>query len=203
MIDAFDTGFDCRDYEPSTINSLERRLESIQELLLPSNPNLMTTEAIFQELFSICNTPAPVLSMGTSIHQDIFEKASNAFYEAKKVFLETNPNQYSWSEGTCTWLNNAYSTNNERRHDDILTYHVLNRGTSSSYSIIITCLATVSNDGNTIKLSVGSPINGEMIQMPIGHYGKAENYMTEFKRKFINELDNLLKSILKQRKAIQ
>jgi len=47
LIDTFDSGFDYRDYQPWTISSLEHRLEAIRELLLPSNPNLVTTEAIF------------------------------------------------------------------------------------------------------------------------------------------------------------
>jgi hypothetical protein len=203
LIDTFDVGFDYRDYQPWTINSLEIRLEAIRELLLPSNPNLITTEAIFQELIFICNAPAPVLSIDSSIHQGVFEKASNAFYKAKKYFLETNQNQYSWLEATCTWLNNACDSINERRHDDILTYHVWNRGTSSSCSIIITCIATVSDGENVIKLSISSPVNGEIIRVPLGEYSKAQNYMIEFQTKFNTELNNLLILICKQRKAIQ
>lgn len=203
LIDTFNIGFDYCHYQPWTINSLEVRLESIRELLMPSNPDLLTTENIFQELFSIHHTSAPTFSSEPYAHQDIFEKASKAFYKAKKLFSESSNNRYSWSDGTCTWLSNEYSTINERRHDDILTYYICNQGTLRSYSIKVTCFATISDEENVITLYIGSPINGIMNRIPVGHYSKAQNYIIEFSTKFDKELINLLTSIYKHRKAIQ
>ena len=42
-----------------------------------------------------------------------------------------------------------------------------------------------------------------MNRIPIGQYRKNQNYTTEFKDNFIVELNNLIISICKQRKAIQ
>jgi hypothetical protein len=203
LLDTFDIGFGYPEYQPWTIEDLENRLESIFELLLPSITDLVTTEDICKELISIDSTLPPVPSIEIFIHQDIFEKASNAFYEAKKRFLKFNQDQYSWSDGTCTWLNNVSDITNERQHHDILTYHTWNRNTLQSCSVIIICLANVSDGGNIITLSIGSPMYGKMNRIPIGQYSKAQNYTIEFQDKFITELKYLLISIWKHRKASQ
>jgi hypothetical protein len=73
---------------------------------------------------------------------------------------------------------------------------------SSICSIIITCLATVSDNGS-ITLSIGSTVNGKMSRIPIGRYDKNQNYFKEFQDGFIIELKNLLISICKERRASQ
>ena len=120
LTDTFNMAFGYPDYQPWTIGDLEYRLESICEILSSTNPMLNTTERIFQELLSITNTRISVPPIATNVYHDIFEKASNAFYEAKKHFLESNGNQYSWSDGGCIWVNNAQTEMNKRQHDDKL-----------------------------------------------------------------------------------
>jgi hypothetical protein len=140
------------------------------------------------------------------ISEDIFQRASNAFQQAKKYFSdrhEYSNNQYSWSDGSCTWLDSTQTSMNERRHDDILTYFSSNRNTSSNCSIIITCLATLTDGGNRIMLSIGNSINGKMSRIPIGRYNKTQNYREEFQKDFTTELKNLIISICKERRSIQ
>lgn len=203
LIHTFDIGFDYRDYQPWTINSLEVHLEIIREILVPSDLGLSVTEDIFEKLSSVHRMLTPVFSMEACIHQGIFEKASKAFYEAKKAFVKSNKNQYSWSNGTCIWLNNEQSISNERRNNDILSYYSYNQGILRSYSMIITCFVTVSDEGNIVTLSVGSSVNDVMIRIPIDQYSKAQNYIEEFSRKFNKQLTNLLISIYKQQKVIE
>jgi hypothetical protein len=205
LTDTFNKAFGYPDYQPWTIGELEYRLESICEILSSTNPMLNTTERIFQELLSTMNTIIPIPLSATDVFHDIFEKASNAFYEAKNHFVVSNGNQYSWSDGGCTWVNTAETAMNARQHDDKLIFTARNGYTPSSCSIIISCLATVGNrsSGNIVTLSIGSPINGQVNRIPIGQYRKNQNYTAEFKDNFIVELKNLIISICKQRKAIQ
>ena len=203
LMDTCDVAFDYQMYQPWTMKSLEIRLDTIVRLLTPSDPVLISTEAIFQELISLSSRSAPGLPLNNLNQKDIFTKAAVAFHKAKQFFSESSSNKYEWSNGSCIWPNKTYNTNDERQHNDILTYHVHNRFMSSSYSIIITCLATVHDAGNIITLSIGSSVNDTMIRIPIGSYGKDENYFTDFQTKFSTELTNLLQSICKQLKAVE
>jgi hypothetical protein len=195
--------FGFPDYEPMPIDDLEVRVELIRELLLPSNPNLVTVQDCFQELIHIRNTLVPVRPVDTSIHHDIFKKAANAFYAAKTHFLQIHPNRYSWSDGTCSWFDDSYNANNERQHEDTLTYYTGNRNTSCSCSIKIICLANVTDEGNVITLSICSQVNGTIIRIPLGQYTKGQNYTKEFEDKFAAELKNLIISVCKQEKPQQ
>jgi hypothetical protein len=202
LTDTFNIGFGYPQHQPWIINDLECRLESIRELLSPRNPKLNTTEVIFKELISTYNTTMPTSSTTTNIQHDIFQKASIAFQQAKTSFSKSTNDQYSWSDGSCKWLDSTQTSMNERRHDDILTYYSRDRHISSSCSIIITCLATLIDEENCIALSIGSAVNGKMSRIPIGHYSKSQNYMVEFEKRFIIELNNLIISIAKEQRAI-
>jgi len=202
LIDTFNIGFGYPQHEPWTIGGLECRLESIHELLSSRNPKLDTTDDIFKELISTYNTAVPVSTVTTNADQDIFQKASIAFQQAKTIFSKFMNDQYSWSDGSCTWLDSAQTSTNERRHDDILTYYYRDRHMQSSCSIIITCLATLTDEGNGITLSIGSVVNGKMCRIPIGHYSTTQNYIGEFQKYFLTELNNLIVSIAKERRAI-
>jgi hypothetical protein len=202
LIDTFDIGFGYPQYQPWTISDLECRLESIRELLSPRNLKLNTTEAIFKELISTYNNTMPTSSTATNVQDDIFQKASIAFQQAKTSFAKSANDQYSWSDGSCTWLDSTQTSMNEHRHDDILTYYSRDRHISSSCSIIITCLATLIDEENCIALSIGSAVNGKMSRIPIGHYSKSQNYIAEFEKRFIVELNNLIISIAKEQRAI-
>lgn len=202
LIDTFNIGFGYPEHEPWTISGLECRLESIRELLLSRDSKLVTTDDIFKNLISTFNTTERVASTITNINQDIFQKASIAFQEAKRNFAESMNDQYKWSDGSCTWIDSAQTLMNECQHDDILTYYCRDRHMPSSCSIIITCLATLTDEGNRITLSVGSVVNGKISRIPVGHYNKNENYMGAFKRDFVVELNNLIKSITKERRAM-
>ncbi len=202
LIDTLNIGFGYPQHEPWTIVGLECRLESIHELLSSRNPKLDTTDAIFKELISTYNTAVPVSTVTTNADQDIFQKASIAFQQAKTNFSKFMNDQYSWSDGSCTWLDSAQTSTNERRHDDIFTYYCRDRHMQSSCSIIITCLATLTDEGNGITLSIGSVVNGKMCRIPIGHYSATQNYIGEFQKYFVTELNNLIISIAKERRAI-
>jgi hypothetical protein len=202
LTDTFNIGLGYPEYQPWTINDLECRLESIHELISPSNPKIDTIETAFQNLITASTATVPITPLIPHVLQDIFEKASYAFQQAKTNFSESNLNQYSWSDGSCTWWDSTQIPINERRHDDILTYCSWIRNKSSICSIIITCLATVSDNGS-ITLSIGSTVNGKMSRIPIGRYDKNQNYFKEFQDGFIIELKNLLISICKERRASQ
>jgi len=202
LIDTFDIGFGYPQYQPSTISGLECRLESIRELLLSRNVKLDATDAIFQELLATSTITAPTAAFTPDIHQDIFQRASNAFQKAKTSFSEFNLNKYSWADGGCAWFDDTQTLTNERRHDDILTYFSWKANQSSSCSIIITCLAIVDDNENIITLSIGSTANVKMSRIPIGRYGKNQDYIKEFEDAFIIGLENLIISICKERRAI-
>jgi hypothetical protein len=203
LIDTFDRGFGYPHYHLWTINDLECRLESIRELLLPSDPNLNTIDAIFQQLVSISDLAPPISVVANSVQQGAFQKASEAFCQAKKYFLEDRRNQYSWSDGYCTWVAGPLSSVNEYRHDDVLTYQSFSGRMVTSYPVIVTCLASLNEDGYVMTLSIGSSINGKMNRIPIGHFSVAQDYVKEVQENFRTELKNLLLAIYKERKSVQ
>ena len=201
-MDTFDRGFGYPHYYPWMIGDLKSRLESIHELLSPNNAMLDTPDTIFQELTSLSNsTPPPAIAIGTE--QNAFLKASKAFSQAKQYFLRDGQSPYSWSDGYCTWLNNPHNFINECHHDDVLTYHSFRRNMTTNHSVVITCLASLSESRDVISLSIGSSVNGKMIFLPIGHYLIAQEYGTDVQRNFEIELKNLLLAIAKERKSAQ
>ncbi|UJR35331.1 hypothetical protein I4U23_028092 [Adineta vaga] len=205
LIDTFNIAFGYPELQPWTLNDLDCRFEAIHELLSPREPKLCTTEAVFQDLISICNDQtSPCITCPTNNEYDAFQKASKAFQQAKENFIYNNGDgdkSYLWSDGNCTWLDSIQTSSKERRHDDILTFHCRDRHKSSSCSIIIICLATLTDGGHFITLSIGSGVNGRTSRVPIGRYGARTSYTEKFKQDFISELTNLVISIRKERRA--
>ncbi|CAF1018586.1 unnamed protein product [Adineta steineri] len=203
LMNTFDRAFGYPHHHPWTINDLECRLKSILQLLTPIEPNLDTTDSIFQELISISDVMSiPPIATG-STQRDAFAIASETFYQAKKHFLDNEPNKYEWSDGHCIWVYNPHSSINERHNHDILTYHFTRGRTTTSYSVIIMCLASCSEEGSVMTLSIGSDVNGKTIRMPIGQYSTAQDYIADVQEKFKTELRNLLLAIYSERKTIQ
>ncbi len=202
LIDTFDRAFGYPQHHPWTINDLECRLKSILQLLMPSEPKLNTIDGIFQELILISDSlPTPPITVHDA-QRYAFEKASKAFCQAKKHFLENREDQYQWSDGSCTWVHSPHSSINECHNDDVLTYSLVRGRTTTSYSVIITCLARSSEEGRVITLSISSNVNGKTIQVPIGQYSTAQDYATIVQENFITGLTNMLLAIYKERKPI-
>ncbi|CAF1018672.1 unnamed protein product [Adineta steineri] len=203
LMDTFDRAFGYPHHHPWTINDLECRLKSILQLLTPIEPKLDTADGIFQELISISDVVSiPPIATGNT-QRDAFANASEAFYQAKKHFLDNRQNQYEWSDGHCIWVHNPHSSINERHNHDVLTYHFTRGRTTTSYSVIIMCLASCSEEGSVITLSIGSDVNGKTIRIPIGQYSTAQDYIADVQEKFKTELRNLLLAIYNERKTIQ
>ncbi|CAF1173097.1 unnamed protein product [Adineta steineri] len=203
LMDTFDRAFGYPHHHPWTINDLECRLKSILQLLTPIEPKLDTADGIFQELISISDVVSIPPIATSSTQRDAFAKASEAFYQAKKHFLDNGQNKYEWSDGHCIWVYNPHSSINERHNHDVLTYHFTRGRTTTSYSVIIMCLASCSEEGSVMTLSIGSDINGKTIRMPIGQYSTAQDYIADVQEKFKTELRNLLLAIYNERKIIQ
>jgi hypothetical protein len=201
LIDTFDRAFGYPHYHPWTINDLECRLKSILQLLKPIEPELNTIDSIFQKLISISDSlPTPPIAANDAQGR-AFEKASKAFFQAKKHFLENGQNQYEWSDGGCAWVHSPHSSINERHNDDILTYYSI-RG-RRTYSVIITCWASCIEEGRVMTLSISSNVNGKAIRMPIGQYSSAQDYAANVQENFRTELTNLLLAVYKERKPIE
>jgi hypothetical protein len=64
-------------------------------------------------------------------------------------------------------------------------------------------LARSSEEGRVMTLFISSNVNGKTIQMPIGQYSTAQDYITIVQENFKTELMNMLLAIYKQRKPIQ
>ena len=201
LIDTFNIAFGYPECSPWSIDDLQRRFESIHELLSPRDPRLDTTDTIFRELVSSCHSTTRTSSTATNSSPDMFQKAAMAFELAKKNFSRLNNDQYSWSDGDCTWVENIETGDNERRHDDILTYDYREGRMSNSFSIIITCIATLTDGGNLITLSIGSTVNGKVCRVPIGRYSRTQNIAADVQKNFSIELNNLMKSIAKERRS--
>jgi hypothetical protein len=203
LMDTFDRAFGYPHHHPWTINDLKCRLESILELLIPIEPKLDTINAIFEELISVSDSlPTPPITANDA-QRDAFENASKAFCQAKKHFLENEQNHCEWSDGRCTWVHSPHSSINECRNDDVLTYYSIRGKTTTSYSVIITCLASCSEEGRVMTLSISSNVNGKTIRIPIGQYSIAKDYATNAQANFRTELKNLILAIYKERKPIQ
>jgi hypothetical protein len=202
LVDTFDRGFLYPHHHPWMIGDLKSRLESIRELLLAKNSMPDTTDSIFQQLASISSSaPSSVIAIG--IEQNAFNKASEAFCQAKQYFINDGQSPYTWSDGYCTWVRTLYNSLNECQHDDVLTYHSFSRNMTTNHSVVITCLASLDKDKDAITLSIGSSAHGKMIRLPIGHYSIAQNYAYDVQRNFETELKNLLLAITKERGSLQ
>ena len=201
--DTFDRGFGYPYHQLWTLTDLECRLESIRELFLPNNLKLERAELIFQELASISDvTPSTVSQPIRKAHYAAWDKAAQAFHEAKQALNNDGQHRYSWSDGYCHWVENSYSTIQECRNDDILTYQYHRGRNIISYAVIITCLAKLSDEGLLMTLSINSSINGKLIRIPLGQYSTNQDYNQTLGESFKIELKNLLLAIYKERKSI-
>ncbi|CAF5158504.1 unnamed protein product, partial [Rotaria sp. Silwood1] len=117
----------------------------------------------------------------------------------RTVYSLRKPENKNRDELKFSRLNNAQHPMNEYRHDDFLTYFW--RG--QSYSVIITCFTNTNDEGKIITLAIGSTVHGKMIQIPLGQYSIAQNYVKELEQIFDAELKNLLLSIYNEQKAAQ
>jgi hypothetical protein len=197
LMDTFDRAFGYPHYHPWSINDLKCRLELILRLLIPSEPQLNTIDGIFEELISITDwLPTPPITF-YGAQGDAFEKASKAFCQAKKYFLENGKNQYRWSDGRCTWVHNSM---NECRNDDVLIYCSFRGETSTSYLVIITCLARFNEKERMMALFISSNVNGKTIQVPIGQYSTVQDYALTVQKNFVIELTNILLAIYNEQK---
>ena len=202
LFDTFSIAFGYPQHSPWFINDLQCRLESIHELLSPRNPRLDTTETVFGDLISISHLTRDIPAAITNAPQGAFQKAAMAFQLAKKNFLSLYNHQFFWFDGGCKWVESIEMGENERRHDDVLTYEYQDRARrlSGNFSIIITCIATLADGGNLITLSLGSSVNGKICRIPIGRYSIAQNIAADVQKNFAMELGNLIKSIAKERR---
>lgn len=205
LIDTCDMAFGYPQYSLWSINNLECRLELIHELLRPANTQLNTTEVIFKNLVTSSQSmKTPSSLTAKNVSNDAFQKMALAIPLAKKKIanLSSTTIEYSWSnEENCTWLDSMQTAGaNGRRHDDILTYSYRDRRMSGSVSIIITFIAVLIDEEKSIKLSISSTVNGKTCRIPIDRYAVSENFDALIQRNFLDELQNLIKSIAKERK---
>ena len=201
LTDTFDHGFGYPHQHPWTLGDLECRLEAIQELLSPSQSKLNTSDAIFQALASASDSTPPSTTVADGARRDILGEVSKAFCEAKQQFVEDG-HQYSWSDGSCSWMESPSVGSNEYRHDDVLTYQSFFRNKSTSYAVIITCWASFGQDGRTMTLSIGSSACGKMIRMPLIQCSTAVDAPLVLREIFKKEVKNVLLAIYKERKAV-
>lgn len=202
LFDTFSIAFGYPQYSPWSINDLQCRLESIHELLSPRKSQLDTIDAAFGELISISHSARDAPASTTNTPQDAFQRAAMAFQLAKKNFLSLYNHQFFWFDGGCKWVEGIDMGESERRHDDVLTYEYQDkaRRLSGNFSIIITCIATLADEGNLITLSLGSSVDGKTCRIPIGRYSKNQNIAADVQKNFAMELGNLIKSIAKERR---
>ncbi|CAF0943438.1 unnamed protein product [Adineta ricciae] len=114
--DTFNYAFGYPDYPPWTIDGLEDRLESICELICPSDKNLHSIEEISHCTLSIAQVPKQLLPRQSIAQQNIFVKVSYAFSKAKQIFSKLYNQRYSWSYSNCIWLSNSYSLLDEHQN---------------------------------------------------------------------------------------
>ena len=198
----FDHAFGYPHHLPWTVGDLECRLEAIHELLSPAHPTLDTPDAIFEGLASLSDSPSPPSVEASGAQRDILVEASKAFCEAKKYFMERMRN-CSWSDGYCTWIASSSIGPTEYRHDDVLIYQSFTRNKSTSYSVIITCLAELSDDRNAITLSVSSSVNGKTIRIPLAERATTSPSPINIRESFNVEVKNLLLAVYKERRTLQ
>ena len=202
LTDTFDHGFGHPHHHPWTLGDLECRLEAIHELLSPSHSTLNTSDAIFQALASASDSTPPSTTVSDGARRDILGDVSKAFCAAKQQFVEDG-HQYSWSDGSCSWMESPSVGSNEYRHDDVLTYQSFFRNKSTSYAVIITCWTSFGQDGRTMTLSIGSSACGKMIRMPLLQCFTAVSAPLKLEKVFRTEVKNVLLAIYKERSAAQ
>ena len=200
LTDTFDHGFGYPHHHPWTLGDLECRLEAIHELLSPSHSALNTSDAIFQALASASDSTPPSTTVADGARRDILSEVSKAFCEAKQQFVEDG-HQYSWSDGSCSWMESPSVGSNEYRHDDVLTYQSFYRNKSTSYAVIITCWASFGQDERTMTLSIGSSACGKMIRMPLIQCSTAASLPLNVQEMFRKEVKNLLLAIFRERNS--
>ncbi len=61
-----------------------------------------------------------------------------------------------------------------------------------------TCLASFSEEGGVMTLTINSSANGKTIQIPIGQYSTVQDYITHLQENFITELSNMLLVVYKE-----
>ena len=204
LMDTFNMAFGYPDYQPWTISGLVCRLESIHELLSPRNVELVGPNHVFKDLMSTDTDALPAEDDPSDAGLDLFQIASRVFRRGKASFLAKFNDQwheYSWLDVGCKRLDSAQTLKNEYRHDDILTYYYRDRYTSTSCSVIITCLAVFVKHESRVHLSIASPSNGAMCHVPLGFLENSDDDLHEKAQGFVVELNNLLICISKQRKA--
>lgn len=201
--DTFDRAFGYHEYHPWTINNLKCRLESILRLLTPNEPKLITMGDIFKELISIQNSSSttPVVAYGDE--RDIFEKASEAFCQAKKYLLQDMNNQFQWTNGNCIWIRSQNSSISKCYHDDILNYSSFQESAIILYRIIVRCLARYISEEHVVALFISSDINGKTIEMPLGKYPTSQDYTIDIQKIFKIEITNLLLAIYNEQKPLE
>ncbi|CAF1650079.1 unnamed protein product, partial [Adineta ricciae] len=202
LLNTFDRAFGYPGHHPWTLDDLECRLKSILHLLIPVEPKLDAVDGIIQELISISDPSTVTSTVMDNVYDEKFEKASQTFYQAKKHFIDSGRNQYEWSYGCCTWIHHPQKSINECYNDDILTYHSSRGRTTTTYSIIVRCLAKCSEEGRVIALSISSDVNGRTIEIPIGEYSTAQDYHKDVVELFQVELKNLLLAVYIERTSL-
>ena len=196
--------FGYPEYPPWTVSDLACRLESIRELLASRNSKRNESSDVFQDLLSTHKDPLPAGDDQLDADLDLFQKASRVFQRGKAAYLAQSTDrrhEYSWSDLACKWLDSTQTPCNERRHDDILTYYHRDKSTYASCSVIITCLAVFVKQENSVHLSIGSASNGVMCRVPLGSLQDSNHDLQEKVECFVIELNNLIISISKQRRA--
>jgi hypothetical protein len=89
---------------------------------------------------------------------------------------------------------------NECRNDDVLIYCSFRGETSTSYLVIITCLARFSEKERMMALFISSNFIGKTIQVPIGQYSTVQDYTLTVQKNFVIELTNILLAIYNEQK---
>lgn len=204
LLDTLDRAFGYPQYPLWSIDDLECRLESIRELLLPRDSKFDTIGSIFKDLVSNYDSTGKASSIVTSNSNDLLQQAAHAVQMGKRS-LESlnNVNElYTWSEGNCIWSNEIQSEINEYRHDDILTYEYRDGRTYRSLSLIITCIALLIDEEDSVILSISTTVNGKTFRIPIGRSTSTRIFETVVKENFPIEMHNLIKSVAKERRAM-
>jgi hypothetical protein len=198
LIDTFNRGFGYSMYHPWTLADLGCRLEAISELLLSGNRNRQTIAAVFGKLISISDLKRVSWKKSNETISESFVYASAAISQAKNYFSTAYCNNCTWLYGQCTWINISSESIHECRHDDVLTYRAVQQANAISYSTMITCLASLSQDRLIMSVSIGTTINGKRLELPVGRYIVADKYADELQHTFTMELENLLVALSKE-----
>ena len=201
LTDTFVRAFGYPNQHLWNIGDLKCRLQSIHELIAPSDPMLNSTEAIVKALASVSKVQPPRTIPPNDGRQAAFQKASQAFCQAKANFENNGSQQYEWSEGNCTWQESPHSSIDECRNDDVLSYCSLQGRTTTINSLIITCWASLTEERSLITLAIGGCANGKMIRMPLGQYSTSQDYTNDVRESFKTELKNLLLAIYTEKQS--